>query len=207
MSEKFYVNTIGAVSANKLSEAVSLGKELAKESKAAGSARASVGTMMTGNHAGSVVFQQFFHSLDDFSNVMDAFATSSTYGKIMDTGLRVTMRNVAKFCDVPFSGPTNPQRKYVVLTRAKSHIPQSDIMGLMAQAAPLFEENGAQTFRFAQLMTGNNAGDFLLGVGYPSMAEIEATYDAIGSSLIASSIYEALDVNVRTIIKVQSTAV
>ena len=47
MSEKFYVNTIGAVSANKLSEAVSLGKELAKESKAAGSARASVGTMMT----------------------------------------------------------------------------------------------------------------------------------------------------------------
>ena len=78
---------------------------------------------------------------------------------------------------------------------------------MMAQAAPLFEENGAQTFRFAQLMTGSNAGDFLLGVGYPSMAEIEATYDAIGSSLIASSIYEALDVNVRTIIKVQSTAV
>ena len=30
------------------------GKELAKESKAAGSARASIGTMMTGNHAGSV---------------------------------------------------------------------------------------------------------------------------------------------------------
>jgi hypothetical protein len=56
-------------------------------------------------------------------------------------------------------------------------------------------------------MTGSNAGDFLLGVGYPSMAEIEATYEAIGSSLIASSIYEALDVNVRTIIKVQSTAV
>ena len=122
MSEKFYVNTIGAVSANKLSEAVSLGKELAKESKAAGSARASVGTMMTGNHAGSVVFQQFFHSLDDFSNVMDAFATSSTYGKIMDTGLRVTMRNIAKFCDVPFSGPTNPQRKYVVLTLSLIHI-------------------------------------------------------------------------------------
>ena len=111
MSEKFYVNTVGAVSANKLSEAVSLGKELAEESKAAGSARASIGTMMTGNYAGSVVFQQFFHSLDDFSSVMDAFAASSTYSKIMDTGLRVTMRNVAKFCDVPFSGPTNPQRK------------------------------------------------------------------------------------------------
>ena len=37
MAENFYVNTVGAVSASKLSEAVALGKELAKESTAAGS--------------------------------------------------------------------------------------------------------------------------------------------------------------------------
>ena len=30
MAENFYVNTVGAVSASKLSEAVALGKELAK---------------------------------------------------------------------------------------------------------------------------------------------------------------------------------
>ena len=48
MAENFYVNTVGAVPANKLSEAVSLGVTLAEESKAAGSARASVGTIMTG---------------------------------------------------------------------------------------------------------------------------------------------------------------
>ena len=76
MSENFYVNTVGAVPAGKLSEAVSLGVTLAEESKAAGSTRASVGTIMTGNNAGSVVFQQFFQSLNDFANVMDAFATS-----------------------------------------------------------------------------------------------------------------------------------
>ena len=113
MSENFYVNTVGAVPAGKLSEAVSLGVTLAEESKAAGSTRASVGTIMTGNNAGSVVFQQFFQSLNDFANVMDAFATSDTYGKIMGTGLTVTMRNIAKFCDVPFDAPANPQRKYV----------------------------------------------------------------------------------------------
>jgi hypothetical protein len=206
MSENFYVNTVGAVSAGKLSEAVSLGVTLAEESKAAGSTRASVGTIMTGNNAGSVVFQQFFQSLNDFANVMDAFATSDTYGKIMGTGLTVTMRNIAKFCDVPFDAPTNPQRKYVILTRGKSHISQPELMELMAEASPMFAETGAQTFRFARIMTGNNAGDFLLGVTYPSMSEIEATYDAIASNPVAAKIYNALDVNLRTIIKVQSTA-
>ena len=206
MSENFYVNTVGAVPAGKLSEAVSLGVTLAEESNAAGSTRASVGTIMTGNNAGSVVFQQFFQSLNDFANVMDAFATSDTYGKIMGTGLTVTMRNIAKFCDVPFDAPANPQRKYVVLTRGKSHISQPDLMDLMSEASPMFAETGAQTFRFARIMTGNNAGDFLLGVTYPSMAEIETTYDAIASNPIAAKIYDALDVNLRTIIKVQGTA-
>ena len=206
MSENFYVNTVGAVPAGKLSEAVSLGVKLAEESSAAGSTRASVGTIMTGNNAGSVVFQQFFQSLNDFANVMDAFSTSDTYGKIMGTGLTVTMRNIAKFCDVPFDAPANPQRKYVVLTRGKSHIAQPDLMDLMSEASPMFAETGAQTFRFARIMTGNNAGDFLLGVTYPSMAEIETTYDAIASNPIAAKIYDALDVNLRTIIKVQGTA-
>ena len=206
MSENFYVNTVGAVPAGKLSVAVSLGVKLAEESSAAGSTRASVGTIMTGNNAGSVVFQQFFQSLNDFANVMDAFATSDTYGKIMGTGLTVTMRNIAKFCDVPFDAPANPQRKYVVLTRGKSHISQPDLMDLMSEASPMFAETGAQTFRFARIMTGNNAGDFLLGVTYPSMAEIETTYDAIASNPIAAKIYDALDVNLRTIIKVQGTA-
>jgi hypothetical protein len=206
MSENFYVNTVGAVPAGKLLEAVSLGVKLAEESSAAGSTRASVGTIMTGNNAGSVVFQQFFQSLNDFANVMDAFATSDTYGKIMGTGLTVTMRNIAKFCDVPFDAPANPERKYVVLTRGKSHISQPDLMDLMSEASPMFAETGAQTFRFARIMTGNNAGDFLLGVTYPSMAEIETTYDAIASNPIAAKIYDALDVNLRTIIKVQGTA-
>lgn len=207
MAEKYYVNTVGNVPANNLSEAISIGATLAEESKAAGAERASVGTIMTGGNSGSVVFQQFFNSLDDFANVMDGFATSTAYRRIMETGLKVTMRNIAKFCDVPFTTPENPKRKYVVLTRGTSHIPQPDLMDLMAEAAPMFAETGAQTFRFARIMTGSNAGDFLLGVTYPSMSEIESTYDAIGTSPVAGKIYNALDVNLRTIIKIQSTKV
>jgi hypothetical protein len=207
MAENFYVNTVGAVSSTRLSEAIDLGKVLAEESKAAGSVRASIGTIMTGNNAGSVVFQQFFNSLNDFANVMDAFAVSNTYGEIIQTGLKVTMRNVAKFCDVPFNAPENPTRKYVVLTRGTSHVSQSELIDLIAEAAPMFADSGAQTFRLAQIMTGNNVGDFLLGVTYPSMAQIEVTYDTIGTSLVASKIYAALDVNLRTIIKIQAAAI
>ena len=206
MAENFYVNTVGRVPSTKLSEVIDLGKLLAEESKAAGSERASVGTIMTGNNAGGVVFQQFFNSLDNFASVMDAFSSSGTYEKIMLTGLTVTMRNIAKFCDVPFAGPANPIRKYVVLTRGTSHVSQTELMDMMTEAAPMFSDTGAQTFRFARIMTGNNTGDFLLGVTYPSMAEIETTYDALGSSLVASKIYASLDVNLRTIIKVQSSA-
>jgi hypothetical protein len=207
MAENFYVNTVGAVSSTRLSEAIDLGKVLTEESKAAGSVRASIGTIMTGNNAGSVVFQQFFNSLNDFANVMDAFAVSNTYGEIIQTGLKVTMRNVAKFCDVPFNAPENPTRKYVVLTRGTSHVSQSELIDLIAEAAPMFADSGAQTFRLAQIMTGNNVGDFLLGVTYPSMAQIEVTYDTIGTSPVASKIYAALDVNLRTIIKIQAAAI
>ncbi|MDA9990812.1 hypothetical protein N9E48_08405 [Paracoccaceae bacterium] len=207
MAENFYVNTVGAVSSTRLSEAIDLGKVLTEESKAAGSVRASIGTIMTGNNAGSVVFQQFFNSLNDFANVMDAFAVSNTYGEIIQTGLKVTMRNVAKFCDVPFNAPENPTRKYVVLTRGTSHVSQSELIDLIAEAAPMFADSGAQTFRLAQIMTGNNVGEFLLGVTYPSMAQIEVTYDTIGTSPVASKIYAALDVNLRTIIKIQAAAI
>ena len=206
MMENFYVQTVGSIPANKHSEAIAMLQELAEESKAAGSERASYGTIMTGNNAGSIIFQQFFSSLDGFANVMDAFATSSTYAKVISTGLKVTTRNIARFCEVPFTAPSNPQRKFLVLTRGKASVSQAEIIDLMVQSAPIFSENGAQTLRFAKLMTGNNAGDFLTGVTYPSMAAIEATYDALGASPVVAKVYASLDVNLRTIIRIQGAA-
>lgn len=203
MSEKFYVHTVGSVPANKISEAISLAYGLAQESKSAGAERVGYGTIMTGDHAGSVIFQQFFNSLDDFANVMDSFSTSNTYKNILATGLQVTMRNVAKFCDIPFAPPATPQRKYLILTRGKAHSSQAEIIDLIAQSCPLFADNGAQTVRLARIMTGNNAGDFLLGVTYPSMAAIETTYDAIATSPVAAKLYDSMDVNLRNIIKIQ----
>ena len=66
---------------------------------AVGSERAFVGTVFTGNDVGKII---------------DAFTNSSTYGKIMKHGMSVSFRDIAKFCDVAFSGPTDPRCNYVV---------------------------------------------------------------------------------------------
>ena len=69
-----------------------------------------------------------------------------------------------------------------------------------------FEAMGTFVSRGLRPLVWQHPGDFLLGVTYPSMSEIEATYDAIASNPVAAKIYNALDVNLRNIIKVQSTA-
>ena len=58
----------------------------------------------------------------------------------------------------------------------------------------------------ARIMTGNNADDFLLGVTYLSMTEIEATFDALGTSPFAVQIYTAMDVNQKNFITIQGSA-
>ena len=65
-----------------------------------------------------------------------------------------------------------------------------------------FKNNGAVTLRFGNLLTGSNAGNFLLGVGYPSMEAIEKTYDEL---LVHSSYKELMTfakMNMRNIIKI-----
>ena len=55
-------------------------------------------------------------------------------------------------------------------------------------------------------MTGNNAGDFLLGVTYRPCQKLKR-HMMPSPATRCCKIYNALDVNLRTIIKVQSTAV
>ena len=43
------------------------------------------------------------------------------------------------------------------------------------------------------------AGDYLLGISYESLAQVEATYDTIAKSPLAAKIYDALDVNARSV--------
>ena len=66
----------------------------------------------------------------------------------------------------------------------------------------MFKDNGAKTLRFGRIMTGENTGDYLLGVSYSSMTDIEKTYDAIAESEDAKKVYSLLGINQRGIIRV-----
>ena len=81
-----------------------------------------------------------------------------------------------------------------------------ELMDMMTEAAPMLAETGAQTFRLARIMVGDNSGDFLLGVTHLSMPEIEMTCDAIGASRVASKIFVSPEENLRIITNVQGAA-
>ena len=83
---------------------------------------------------------------------------------------------------------------------------------MISEAAPIFAESEAQSFRIAHIITGNESGDFLLFVTYSSMAVFETSYYAIGKSYaiakgpVAEKIYGFMAVNVRMIAKIQGVA-
>ena len=82
------------------------------------------------------------------------------------------------------------------------HDGSNKFLNCINETSSCFKDNGALTLRFGNLLTGSNVGNYLLGVGYPSMEAIEKTYD----ELLAHSSYKELmtfaKVNMRNIIKI-----
>ena len=89
--------------------------------------------------------------------------------------------------------------KYMVLTRAAA--PASSVE-TVTQLAPIFADNGALTLRFGTLVTGNNAGNRLLGVTYPSMDAIEKTYDTLRDDANYQAALADFNINLRAIVRV-----
>ena len=201
MNDKYAVITVGKFEQSKRDEIMSKLPDLLSVSRDAGSSRAVFGTIMTGLEAGSAIMVQFFEELAKLESVYAAFAQSKAYSEVMASGLKITMRNITT-TDLNFAFSDNPNLKYSVMTRAVGTGKPQDLSKLIEEAAGLFKENGAQTLRFGRLMTGSNAGDYLLGVSYSSMSEIEKTYDAIATSHIAKKVYAKLEVNRRGIFQI-----
>ena len=76
----------------------------------------------------------------------------------------------------------------------------------MQDCTGVFAQNGAQTFRFGQILTGDNPGQYLLGITYPSMDAIQNAYDALPSNPAVQKVYSAIDVNMRSIIQIHGMA-
>ena len=201
MSDKYAVITLAKMAASSRSDVMSKLPDLADISRAAGSTRVLFGTVMTGLNTGSAIMIQFFEELNKLESVYSAFSESVSYQDLMSGSLSISRRNITTL-NLSYSFDDAPNLKYTVLSRAAGCGSHTDIIASMEKAVHLFKDNGAKTFRFGRIMTGENTGDYLLGVSYGSMSDIEQTYDAIAESADAKNVYNLLGVNQRGIIQV-----
>jgi len=161
------------------------------------------GSIATGEHAGSLIFIQFYDNFDGYQKALDVQANSSEFKEMMNSGkANIYLRNIATALPTKFEN-SSEHPKYIVITRAEAAMSNKDkFLNCINDTASCFKDNGALTLRFGNLLTGSNVGNFLLGVGYPSMESIEKTYD----KLLAHSSYKELmtfaKVNMRNIIKI-----
>jgi len=161
------------------------------------------GSIATGEHAGSLIFIQFYDNLDGYQKALEVQSNSSDFKEMMNSGkANIYLRNIATSLPTKFENSTE-HPKYIVITRAEAAMSDKDkFLNCINDTASCFKDNGAITLRFGNLLTGSNVGNYLLGVGYPSMEAIEKTYD----ELLAHSSYRELmtfaKVNMRNIVKI-----
>ena len=170
----------------------------------AGTIHTRFGILMTGSNPGALIFVQSYESLSGFEKAQEVYANSSSYNDLIkEAGVKVVLRNIAKLSPVDFPQKMDSNPKYLVLTRATpvSYTPDQ-IVSEFSKLTGVFSDNGASTLRFGRILTGSNAGDMLLGVTYPSMTEIEASYDAMATNQVFMNLVSNLSINLRNIIRI-----
>jgi predicted TIM-barrel enzyme len=159
------------------------------------------GVMSTGQYAGAIAFFQNYESLADFEKSFVVYQAANDYQELFNSGnASVIMRNIAKYLDIPFEQKASAKAKYLVLTRVSG---QGSMENEITRLAPVFANGGALTYRLANVITGSNVGNQLLGVTYSSMADIETVYDNLANDETYSGLLGKVDVNMRNIISLK----
>lgn len=142
---------------------------------------------------------QSYASLADIEKVFKVYADSDDYQTIISSGkMQVVSRNIVKLEKVDVSKSSADMPKYGVLTRYSGAL----MMDRMPDLIPLWEQNGAMKFRYGTLITGSNAGKRTLAVGFPSMAAVEKTYDALRASPVFQKVMSEIDIDFRNIVRI-----
>jgi hypothetical protein len=203
-TNKFFTITAATCPAENRSAAlVDLGL-FAQVCRENGAERVTYGSVISGLNPGALIFVQMFDGLDGFEAVMDMIPTSAAYSRAMNIhGVAPFVRNV--FCekDIPFEPKIDPRPNYLMMTRAhRKTLEETEFLSLLAQTAPSFKAAGAQTMRIGHTITGSDIGTYMLGVTYPNMAAIEATYDALANDTAYAKIVSGVEIDMRSIIKI-----
>ena len=178
----------------------SYSKDLIAKAGAKGTRFGSIGT---GEHAGSLLFVQFYDDLNGYQKGLEMQGNSSQFKEIMSSGkANIYLRNIATSLQTKFEQSTE-QPKYIVMTRAEASMSDKEkFLDCINDTSSCFKDNGALTLRFGNLLTGSNVGNYLLGVGYPSMEAIEKTYDDLSVNSSYKKLMTFAKVNMRNIIKI-----
>ena len=178
----------------------SYSKDLIAKAGAKGTRFGSIGT---GEHAGSLLFVQFYDDLNGYQKGLEMQGNSSQFKEVMSSGkANIYLRNIATSLQTKFEQSTE-QPKYIVMTRAEASMSDKEkFLDCINDTSSCFKDNGALTLRFGNLLTGSNVGNYLLGVGYPSMEAIEKTYDDLSVNSSYKKLMTFAKVNMRNIIKI-----
>jgi hypothetical protein len=159
------------------------------------------GVMSTGQHAGTIAFFQNYFSLSDFEKSFAVYQAASDYQALFNSGnASVILRDIVKYVDIPFEQKTSAEAKYLVLTEVSG---KESMESEISAVAPIFLKGGALTYRLANVITGNNVGNQLLGVSYSSMTDIENVYDLLADDKTYKGLLNKVDVNMRNIIRLR----
>ncbi len=161
------------------------------------------GSIGTGEHAGSLLFVQFYDDLNGYQKGLELQGNSSQFKEIMSSGkANIYLRNIATSLQTKFE-QSSEHPKYIVMTRAEASMSDKEkFLDCVNDTSSCFKDNGALTLRFGNLLTGSNVGNYLLGVGYPSMEAIEKTYDELSANSSYKKLMTFAKVNMRNIIKI-----
>ena len=178
----------------------SYSKDLIAKAGAKGTRFGSIGT---GEHAGSLLFVQFYDDLNGYQKGLEMQGNSSQFKEIMSSGkANIYLRNIATSLQTKFEQSAE-HPKYIVMTRAEASMSDKEkFLDCINDTSSCFKDNGALTLRFGNLLTGSNVGNYLLGVGYPSMEAIEKTYDELSANSSYKKLMTFAKVNMRNIIKI-----
>ena len=178
----------------------SYSKDLIAKAGAKGTRFGSIGT---GEHAGSLLFVQFYDDLNGYQKGLELQGNSSQFKEIMSSGkANIYLRNIATSLQTKFEQSAE-HPKYIVMTRAEASMSDKEkFLDCINDTSSCFKDNGALTLRFGNLLTGSNVDNYLLGVGYPSMEAIEKTYDELSVNSSYKKLMTFAKVNMRNIIKI-----
>tara|TARA_B100000787_G_scaffold167900_1_gene155589 strand:+ start:447 stop:1079 length:633 start_codon:yes stop_codon:yes gene_type:complete len=203
-TQKFIVITAATCPVETRSAALADMEKFAQNCRDNGAARVTYGSVISGRHPGALIFIQFFDDLDGFETVMDTIPSSAAYGRLLNTHCVMPFsRNIFRGKAIPFEPKIDPRPNYLMLTRARrKSLEEADFLDLLAQTAPTFKKAGAQTMRMGHTFTGSDLGTYMLGVTYPDMASIEATYDALTNDPAYAKISAGVEIDMRSITKI-----